>query len=46
MPQRILVPWSGMELMPPAVEAQSSNHCTTGEVQELFFFLKELCFIQ
>ena len=24
--------------MPPAVEAQSPNHCTAGEFQELFFF--------
>ena len=34
---RILVPWP-MELMPPAVEAQSPNHCTAGEFQELFVF--------
>ena len=34
---RILVPWP-MELIPPAVEAQSPNHCTAGEFQELFVF--------
>ena len=29
---RILVPWPGIEPVPPTVEAQSPNHWTTGEV--------------
>ena len=29
---RILVPWPGIEPVPPAVKAQSLNHWTTREV--------------
>ena len=29
----ILVPWPGIEPAPPALEAQSLNHWTAGEVQ-------------
>lgn len=31
-PHNILVPWPGIEFMPPALEAQSLNHFTTREV--------------
>ena len=31
---QILVPQSGIEPMPPAVEVQSLNHCTTREVSD------------
>ena len=31
----ISVPWPGIKLMPPALEALSLNHWTTNEVQEL-----------
>ena len=34
---RILVPWPGIEPMPPAVEAQSLNHWTAREVPDLHF---------
>ena len=34
----LLVPWSGMEPMSPAVEAQSLNHWTTRETPLFFFF--------
>ena len=34
---RILAPWSGIELVPPAVEAQSPNHWTTREVPPHLF---------
>ena len=35
---RILAPWSGIELVPPAVEAQSPNHWTTREVPPHLFY--------
>ena len=35
---RILVPWPGIELVPPAVEAQSPNHWTTREFPSIFIF--------
>ena len=34
----ILVPWPGIELVPPAVEAQSPNHWTTREFPSIFIF--------
>ena len=33
----LLVPWPGIESMPPAVEAQSLNHWTTREVHSYQF---------
>ena len=38
----ILVPWPGIEPMPPALGAQNLNHWTTREVQHYFFFLNSL----
>ena len=35
----ILVPWPGIEPMPPALEAQSLNHLTAREVLGLFKFI-------
>ena len=35
---RILVPWPGIESMPPAVEARSLNLCTSREVSMWVFF--------
>ena len=37
----ILVPWPGIEPLPPAVEAQSLNHWTTGEVPVCRFFFDD-----
>ena len=34
---RILVPQPGIEPVPPAVEVQSPNHWTTGEVLDVYF---------
>ena len=36
---RILVPWSGIESVPPEVEAWSLNHWTTKEVRQCFLTL-------
>ena len=35
--RRILVPWPGIKPVPPAVEAQSPNHCSTREVHQPHF---------
>ena len=35
---KILVPWPGIEPMPPALEAQSLNHWTAREVLPFFFW--------
>ena len=32
----ILIPWSGIKPAPPAMEAQSLNHGTAGEVLHMF----------
>ena len=36
---RMLVPWPQMESVPPAMEVQSVNHWTTGEVPVFVFKL-------
>ena len=42
----ILVPWPGIEPMPPALGAWSLNHWTAREVPcRLFFFFESLVFI-
>ena len=41
---RILVPWSGVKPMLPAVQAQSLNHCTAGKSLLSIFGLKFLSF--
>ena len=35
---RILVPWPGIELAPPSLEAQSPNHWTTRDISKLTLF--------
>ena len=42
---RILVPWPGIEPMPPAVEVWSSNHWTAREVPEVCYFKHQLLFL-
>ena len=41
----ILVPWPGVEPMPPAVEARSPNHWTAKEFQEIEFLFMWLIHI-
>ena len=42
---RILVPQSGIEPVPPAVETQSLNHWTTREFSSLKLFELPSCFL-